>query len=81
MGLLVIQDMPAMVDGDRKPDAAQQAEFERQYEIMIEQHKSYPSIYTWVRSSRRDSNESFCDPSSPFNYTSPLTVDSLPFAF
>ncbi|KAK6840492.1 CAZyme family GH2 [Apiospora arundinis] len=48
MGLLVIQDMPAMVDGDRKPDAAQQAEFERQYEIMIDQHKSYPSIYTWV---------------------------------
>ena len=48
MGLLVIQDMPAMVDGDRKPDAAQQAEFERQFEIMIDQHKSYPSIYTWV---------------------------------
>ncbi|KAK7991617.1 Glycoside hydrolase- family 2- N-terminal [Apiospora saccharicola] len=48
MGLLVIQDMPAMVDGDRKPDAAQQAEWERQFEIMIDQHKSYPSIYTWI---------------------------------
>ncbi|KAK7931329.1 hypothetical protein PG985_002041 [Apiospora marii] len=48
MGLLVIQDMPAMVDGDRKPDAAQQAEFERQFEVFIDQHKSYPSIYTWV---------------------------------
>ncbi|KAK8044550.1 Glycoside hydrolase- superfamily [Apiospora rasikravindrae] len=49
MGLLVIQDMPALTDdGNRKPDAAQQAEFERQFEIMIDQHKSYPSIYTWV---------------------------------
>ncbi|KAK8068987.1 glycoside hydrolase superfamily [Apiospora phragmitis] len=48
LGLLVIQDMPAMFDGEPKPNAAQQAEFERQFEIMIDQHKSYPSIYTWI---------------------------------
>ena len=49
MGLLVIQDMPAMNEaGGIKPDAAQQAEFERQFDVLIEQHRSYPSIVTWV---------------------------------
>lgn len=30
------------------PDQKQQAEFERQLELLVEQHKSYPSIATWV---------------------------------
>jgi hypothetical protein len=35
----------------RTPNAAQQAEFARQLELLINQLKSYPSIYTWVCSS------------------------------
>jgi hypothetical protein len=30
------------------PDADQQAEFERQIELLVTQHKSYPCIVTWV---------------------------------
>lgn len=30
------------------PNAAQQAEFTRQLELMVNQHKSFPSIATWV---------------------------------
>ncbi|KAI0148836.1 glycoside hydrolase family 2 protein [Xylariaceae sp. FL1272] len=49
LGLLVMQDMPAMnADGSIVPTAAEQAEWERQLFIMVEQHKNYPSIYTWV---------------------------------
>lgn len=52
LGLMVIQDMPSLpASRDRKPDSKQQAEFQRQFEVMINQHKSYPSIVTWVRSS------------------------------
>lgn len=47
MGLLLIQDMPAL-PADRLPNAAQQKEFERQLALLVNQHKSYPSIYTWV---------------------------------
>lgn len=46
LGLLLIQDMPSMPL--RTPDADQQAEWERQLDILIQQHKNYPSIYTWV---------------------------------
>ncbi|KAL4977567.1 glycoside hydrolase superfamily [Aspergillus desertorum] len=46
LGLLVIQDMPSMPLRD--PNAAQQAEFARQLELLINQLKNYPSIYTWV---------------------------------
>ncbi|KAL7623558.1 hypothetical protein AAE478_007241 [Parahypoxylon ruwenzoriense] len=46
LGLLLIQDMPSMPL--RRPDANQQAEWERQLDILIQQHKNYPSIYTWV---------------------------------
>lgn len=52
LGLLVIQDMPSLYPKQSDvvfPTAEQQAEFERQFDILIEQHKSYPSIYTWVR--------------------------------
>ncbi|KAK0730211.1 glycoside hydrolase family 2 protein [Lasiosphaeris hirsuta] len=52
LGLLVIQDMPCMpatVSMETSPpDAAEQAEFERQIEVLINEHKSYPSIVTWV---------------------------------
>ncbi|KAK7393998.1 hypothetical protein QQX98_013217 [Neonectria punicea] len=49
LGLMVIQDMPSMpADGSRVPSAEQQAEFQRQLEIMINQHKSYTSIISWV---------------------------------
>lgn len=33
----------------RQPDAAQQEEFGRQLELMINQLKSHPSIFSWVR--------------------------------
>ncbi|KAF3008043.1 hypothetical protein E8E14_005214 [Neopestalotiopsis sp. 37M] len=51
LGILLIQDMPCLYPKDSDnvfPNAAQQAEFERQFDILIQQHKSYPSIYTWV---------------------------------
>ncbi|KAL4925970.1 putative hydrolase [Aspergillus undulatus] len=46
LGLLVIQDMPSMPL--REPDDAQQQEFTRQLELMINQLKSHPSIISWV---------------------------------
>ncbi len=47
LGLLVIQDMPSMPL--RQPNAAQQEEFGRQLELMVNQLKSHPSIFSWVR--------------------------------
>ncbi|KAK4454684.1 beta-galactosidase [Podospora aff. communis PSN243] len=47
LGLLVVQDMPSM-RGSGPPSPSEQAEFERQLEIMVNEHKSYPSIVTWV---------------------------------
>ncbi|RWA07227.1 hypothetical protein EKO27_g7881 [Xylaria grammica] len=47
LGLLLIQDMPSM-PVNRLPNAEQQKEWERQLDLLIEQHKNYPSIYTWV---------------------------------
>lgn len=60
MGLLVIQDMPSLrplettVDANGAsvyimPDADQQNEFGRQLEVLVNQLKSYPSIFAWVR--------------------------------
>lgn len=46
LGLLVIQDMPSMPL--RQPNAAQQEEFGRQLELMVNQLKSHPSIFSWV---------------------------------
>lgn len=48
LGLMVIQDMPSMSPRIPAPDAAEQADFERQFEVMINEHLSYPSIVTWV---------------------------------
>jgi beta-galactosidase/beta-glucuronidase len=64
LGLLVFQDMPSLRTSVPNPNSNRPAEcvdyvsvgnpsatveFGRQLEIMIEQHKSYPSIVTWVR--------------------------------
>ncbi|KAI1079843.1 glycoside hydrolase family 2 protein [Whalleya microplaca] len=46
LGLLLIQDMPSMPQ--RTPTAEQQADWESQIETMVQQHKNYPSIYTWI---------------------------------
>lgn len=49
LGLMVIQDMPSMRQASNaRPTDAEQAEFQRQLEIMINEHKNYPSIITWV---------------------------------
>uniref|UniRef100_A0A8H7KCU2 Glycoside hydrolase family 2 catalytic domain-containing protein n=1 Tax=Bionectria ochroleuca TaxID=29856 RepID=A0A8H7KCU2_BIOOC len=47
LGLLVIQDMPSLKP-DTQPNDEVAAEFQRQLEIMINEHKSYPSIVTWM---------------------------------
>ncbi|KAK4461209.1 beta-galactosidase [Cladorrhinum samala] len=48
-GLLVIQDMVSMrVHTGARPTDAEQTEWERQLDIMINEHKNYPSIVTWV---------------------------------
>lgn len=47
LGLLVIQDMPS-TKTSAQPNEEEQAEFRRQLEIMVNEHKSYPSIVTWV---------------------------------
>jgi beta-galactosidase/beta-glucuronidase len=60
MGLMLIQDMPALRPLQDSvlsnctvetilPDPVQQAEFDRQLEVLVNQHKSFPSIITWVR--------------------------------
>ncbi|KAG5926363.1 hypothetical protein E4U42_003397 [Claviceps africana] len=49
IGLLVIQDMPSLfAAGDKSPSILQQAEFERQLQILIQEHKSYPCIGIWT---------------------------------
>ncbi|KAL2816023.1 glycoside hydrolase superfamily [Aspergillus cavernicola] len=45
LGLLVIQDMPSLAV---QPNAAQQLEFVRQLELLVNQLKNYPSIMSWV---------------------------------
>ncbi|SFJ25871.1 Glycosyl hydrolases family 2, TIM barrel domain [Amycolatopsis sacchari] len=47
LGLLVWQDMPAMKD-DIEPTPASRANFESELHRMIDQHRSFPSIVTWV---------------------------------
>lgn len=45
---MVIQDMPSMSPRVPLPNGEQQAEFERQLDILINEHLSYTSIVTWV---------------------------------
>ncbi|KDN17500.1 glycoside hydrolase family 2 [Amycolatopsis rifamycinica] len=47
LGLLVWQDMPAMKD-DVEPSAAARVNYESEMKRMIDQHRSFPSIVTWV---------------------------------
>ncbi|KAK3686377.1 hypothetical protein LTR37_019887 [Vermiconidia calcicola] len=59
MGLWLIQDMPSLRPLQERtladctvetiePNAAQQAEFQRQLELLVQQHRNYPSILIWV---------------------------------
>ncbi|KAL2175477.1 glycoside hydrolase family 2 protein [Thermothelomyces heterothallicus CBS 202.75] len=49
LGVMVFQDMPSMrVFTNARPTDAEQKEFERQLEIMVNEHKSHPSIIAWV---------------------------------
>lgn len=49
LGILVVQDMPSMrPPGGANPSAADDLEFSRQLEEMVQQHLSHPSIITWV---------------------------------
>ncbi|KAM0323664.1 hypothetical protein ACHAQA_008599 [Verticillium albo-atrum] len=50
LGLMVIQDMPSLPDDTdtRPPNDAQQHEFQRQVEVIVNQHKNFPSIVTWI---------------------------------
>ncbi|MFF1609027.1 LamG-like jellyroll fold domain-containing protein [Amycolatopsis sp. NPDC058278] len=47
LGLMVWQDMPAMKD-DVEPSAASRVNFESEMKRMIDQHRSFPSIVSWV---------------------------------
>ncbi|MBE8520812.1 glycoside hydrolase family 2 [Amycolatopsis sp. H6(2020)] len=47
LGLMVWQDMPAMKD-DVEPSAASRVTFESEMKRMIDQHRSFPSIVSWV---------------------------------
>lgn len=47
LGILIMQDMPSLATGV-VPNAMQQAEFDRQLELMIQQLKSHTSIFAWV---------------------------------
>ncbi|MET9619618.1 AbfB domain-containing protein [Streptomyces sp. NPDC006464] len=46
LGLLVWQDMPAM--DLRTPDAAARTQWEAEYDRIIDQHRSSPSVVMWV---------------------------------
>lgn len=63
MGLMLIQDMPSLRPSQSRtlanctvetilPDAAQQAEFARQLDLLIIQQRHFPSIVAWVSRSR-----------------------------
>ncbi|MBT3149452.1 AbfB domain-containing protein [Streptomyces sp. CHD11] len=45
LGLLVWQDMPSM---ERTPDAAARTQWEAEYDRVIDQHRSSPSLIMWV---------------------------------
>ena len=47
LGILIMQDMPCLRPS-RGPNKEQQAEFQRQLEVMVTQLRSYSSIFSWV---------------------------------
>lgn len=59
IGILIMQDMPALRPSQSRtlancttetilPDDAQQAEFQRQLEVLVTQFRSYSSIFAWI---------------------------------
>lgn len=61
LGMLVIQDMPSLRPdlpdpnggcGSIRLNASAQPEFDRQLGLLVEQLKSYPSIFAWVGGTR-----------------------------
>ncbi|CAI6339914.1 unnamed protein product [Periconia digitata] len=47
LGILIMQDMPSL-PSSLKPNKIQYAEFERQLKLLVNQFKSYTSIFAWV---------------------------------
>lgn len=47
LGILIMQDMPSLATRTL-PNKAQQAEFQRQVEVLVTQLRSYTSIFAWV---------------------------------
>ncbi|WPG99054.1 putative beta-galactosidase [Acrodontium crateriforme] len=47
LGILIMQDMPCLRPS-RGPNEEQQAEFERQLQVIVEQFKGYTSIFSWA---------------------------------
>lgn len=47
LGILIMQDMPNLAT-QRWPNEAEQAEFQRQLEVLVTQFRSYESIFAWV---------------------------------
>ncbi|ALG15030.1 glycoside hydrolase [Kibdelosporangium phytohabitans] len=48
LGLLVWQDMPAMKTSSDLPPVDAQQQFERELHTMVDKHKSFTSVVTWV---------------------------------
>ncbi|KAL8420647.1 hypothetical protein RB594_003436 [Gaeumannomyces avenae] len=48
IGLMVYQDMPSFPVDRPQATNDQQAEFQRQLALMVTEHRSYPSIVTWI---------------------------------
>lgn len=51
LGILIMQDMPSLTPSPN-PDETQQAEFQRQLEVIVTQLRSYTSIFAWVSISK-----------------------------
>lgn len=57
LGILIMQDMPNLGHPHTvMPNAAQQAEFERQLEIMVTQLRNHESIFAWASAHRHMSS-------------------------
>ncbi len=49
LGILVWQDMPSLpIAGQRPPTVAGEAEFRREMRVIVIQHRSDPSLVTWI---------------------------------
>ncbi len=61
LGLLVWQDMPSM--DLRTPDSAARTQWEAEYDRIIDQHRSSPSLVMWVN--QNEAGASTTRPASP----------------